>query len=309
MIIKCYNPITLECFEVITKASSVMWNKRFYGVGSFEIHLKETSVKELDIIKHNHNNGIVMKVIETFEETILYGYDLKGLTSFRYIKQPSTITDFSEGIIKSKATDCLATGDRAIENLVIATNQNRGTSITWSSENISLDDDLEKICLVDKIGYDITFDEAQFIFDVVIPEHKEDNIIFSRKFRNLENLEYNRDLFDTFNVVYSSDSGGTLVSLGNETGINRRESGTNKPEEMQNFLSDKGSVETLRGNANERLKYLVDWKLGDFVRIQNKDIYTVKQITEVKEAYEPSNQKFIPVFGEEKQSLIKRLKG
>ena len=98
-------------------------------------------------------------------------------------------------------------------------------------------------------------------------------------------------MFDTFNVVYSADSGGTLVSLGNETGINRRESGTNKPEEMQNFLSDKGSVETLRGNANERLKYLVDWKLGDFVRIQNKDIYTVKQITEVKEAYEPSNQK------------------
>ena len=97
MIIKCYNPITLECFEVITKASSVMWNKRFYGVGSFEIHLKETSVKELDIIKHNHNNGIVMKVIETFEETILYGYDLKGLTSFRYIKQPSTITDFFRG--------------------------------------------------------------------------------------------------------------------------------------------------------------------------------------------------------------------
>ena len=93
MIIKCYNATPkdgkFECFHAITRATSIIWNRKFYDVGSFQLSLIDNNPLHLgDLILHGGNSGIVMKIEETLTGCTVYGYDLKGLLKLRWIYAP-----------------------------------------------------------------------------------------------------------------------------------------------------------------------------------------------------------------------------
>ncbi len=307
MIIKCFNPITLECFDVLTRASSVIWNKKFLEVGSFEIHTDKCNLKKLDIIQHGNNAGIVMKITKTFEETAIYGYDLRGLTAFRYLFGEQSRSGNVESIIKGLATECLMTGERAIQHLTIAEDKKRGENITLTTKDKLLSECFSEIISKYSLGYEITLSDNGFLFDVVVPQDRTQTTVFSRKLHNVEELEYDNDLLETYNIVYYSDESGSVQQVGQATGIFRRESGTDKPEEAEQFLIENAEIETLRGTANDKLQYGIDWNIGDFVTVRFEDLETVKQITEAEIVFEPANNRVIPIFGEERENPIKKI--
>lgn len=313
MIIKCYNPLPVdgkfECFHVITKASSIIWNKKFYDVGSFQLSLTENPLKPNDIIVHGNNSGIVMKIEETINGCQIYGYTLKGITAFRHIYEPKTYSGDAESIIKAIATDTLTKGKRKIEGLTIASEHlTLSDTKTWECDNIKASETINKLCAETEIGYDVTFSENGMTFDTVIGRDMTKKLIFSRNFRNIEEMTYTADNYNTYNVALvktQTEDTITYSEQGNAEGIFRREGATDK--DAAAFLKEKAPVETLRGTANDKLHYGTDWQNGDYVTCIFKNYKTEKQIVEVKEVYEHNNSKIIPVFGEEKENVITKM--
>lgn len=318
MIIKCYHPIPesgkFVCFHIITKAVSAIWTKKFYDSGSFQLSLTKNCLQPNDIILHGGNSGIVMKTEETLSGCTIYGYALKGITQFRHIYQPKTYSGNAEEIIKLIAKDTLQTGKRAIEGLVIAENHlELSETKELTCDNVNVADKLKQFSLEEGIGFDITFSEDGLLFDVCTGRDMRDTITFSRNFRNVDDLTYTTDNYNTYNVAYSkteTEETGEYeyTESGDAEGILRREGASDKDPET--FLKEKAPVETLRGSANDKMQYGTDWKLGDYVTCIFGDRSTVKQITEVKEVYEKNGCKIIPVFGTEKENIVtKILKG
>ena len=130
-------------------------------------------------------------------------------------------------------------------------------------------------------------------------------IKFSRKNRTIESYELVNDIFNTYNVGYSTDENGTETVTGNATGFLRRE--CFKDKNIEEYLAEKAEIATLRGEANEKYVYGKDYELGDYVTVMTDEVQTVKQITEVKEVYEHGRSMIIPVFGTEKENPLKRI--
>lgn len=305
LIIKYYDPLTFETKGVITKAKSVVWNKKFYTYGTFDLEIDENVLSVNDIIYHNGNAGIVMQIVRNFQSVKVSGYDLKGITKFRHLFGLTEYSGKSEKIVKDIAAQFLNTGERKIAGISIAPLKGFGNSISISFDDENISDVLSKICEQDEIGYTVDFDETNIIFDVVKGIDRTDTVVFSRGRKNVEDLEYTRDNFDYCNVAYYIDENEAIQSEGTATGMLRREGATR--DDVITYLAEKKSVETLRGTANDKLIYKKDWNLGDYVTVEFEDMTTTKQITEVQEVHEPNRNMVIPVFGSEKENIIKKI--
>ena len=77
------------------------------------------------------------------------------------------------------------------------------------------------------------------------------------------------------------------------------------------YLKDNKTKESVEAEANDRMEYKKDWFLGDFVTVRlnvlGETLLLDKQITEVQEVFERGETKIIPVFGEKKDNIIKRI--
>lgn len=314
--IKIYTPADLECVAVIIKAISIEWNLRFYDYGSFVINLPfdcphlQYWVKN-NYVFHNGNVGIILYREQKKDSIEVRGYDLKGITSFRTCQ--GTKTGNVETVIKSYATEELTVGSKAIPNLTIAADQNRGESITKTVDLAKLDKTLNEICLENSMGYNIKKVDSGLVFDVVVPTDRSASVIFSRRFKNISDFDYIQDDYDSVNTVYNLD--GTITEYYNEvkTGLNRRETFTKNTDdaEAKALQEITGTKESVSAEANHRNKYNVSWFLGDYVQVVieafGETLSVKKQITEVKEVYEQGKTSIVPTFGEKKESAIKRL--
>ena len=78
------------------------------------------------------------------------------------------------------------------------------------------------------------------------------------------------------------------------------------------FLKENAAKETIEAEDSGRFTYRTDWSLGDYVTVRVAmpgEVLTLdKQITEVREVYNRGETKIEPVFGEKKESLIKKMK-
>lgn len=308
MIIKVFNPIpqdgVFKCIDVLTQAKSVIWNKRFYRAGSFQISLSTRRLKVGDLILHGENSGIITKAVETYNGANYYGQDLKGIFAQRYIYDELTLNDTKEKILHTLATDLLMTGVRAVSGLSVIENQSaQGEAVEFTTKGENAESAISKFCTENEIGYDISFSEENgMIFKTIYGTDKSNLLFFSREHRNMDSLEYTSDISSEVNYVKPEEETEeqTASSDASEyTGILRREG---------KEISE--AVETLRGSANNLYKYGVDYRLGDYVSVGFKEFSAKKQITEIEFVYEPNNNQVIPIFGTENENpIIKILKG
>ena len=310
MIIKTFDPVTMKEKETISQVISVIYNKRFYKVGSFEIHTTSDKFEENDIIafmsEGKMHSGIVMKIFESTEKKIVSGYDLKGMYCFRYITAPTEYEGTPDAILKDIVTEYFTTGDRAIPKFSIMPSVIDGENTVFLPENGYVEKAIESFGVIHEIGTDICFDvSGKLEFTTLKGMDKSKYIKFGRKFHNIEKTEYTKDLFNTYNVGYSLDEEGNEFVIGEQKGLLRRE--CYKEKNISEYLSEKAATETLRAEANEKYKYGVDYDLGDYVTVIHQNKETVKQITEVKEVYEKNKRIIVPVFGVEKENPIKKI--
>ena len=282
--IGCYrlNNGKWERFDVISKAESIIWTRRFYEVGSFQLATKNNIFRKYDIVSHEGKSGIVMKAHETWQGCNVYGYDLKGVASFRKMsEQTISVGANVESTLRTWITTYLLTGERAIEGLSLEASQGMTQTFTEElviSEGTKLSDVLEEQCKKYGIGWDITFNKGSLTYSFIKPKDNLD-IVFSRKHRTLEGAERIIDAYDEVN--------------NNGSGIFRREG---------DAITE--ASDYIMGTATPKA---VGYSLGDNVKVEEFGMLANQHITEMQYVYEPNNIIVVPSFGEVKKNIIKKL--
>lgn len=286
MLIGCYRLTDGEWkrFDIIAKTPSMIWTRRFFEEGSFQLQTKKNVLKEYDIIVQGNNAGIVLRTAEISGIVNVYGYDLKGIARFRKFSAETIGEVSAETKIKTWATTYLATGKRTIEGLTVA--ESKGVSSLLPAAEIADGNFADILAAQSKaadLGWDISFNSGKLVFDVIEPREKTE-IVFSRKRRNLEEAERIVDYYDVVNATTENDS---------VRGIRRREG--------DEFVNPSNYI-TGTSNANAK-----DYKLGDYVTVEEYGVSARLQITQIQYVYEPNNIIVVPSFGEVKQNIIKKL--
>lgn len=297
------------------------------------------------LIKHKNHCGIILYRRQNKDDIEIRGCDLNGLTTFRqvvppfvYLSNPTTISSYDRAsgnaetvmrhYIVAHMTNPTETA-RRIDNLSLGANGQRGQDIVWQARFTNLADELKKIGQYAQVGYNISFhpDSKQLIFDCLMGTDRTDSVTFCREYRNITDFDYTNDATGAVNLAYVGGSGEeeqqyiekVYKESNAPTGIRRQEGFTSSNGTVLSDVKDAGlsyidenkAVETVESESNTKLMYGRDWFLGDYVTVKIKafgeTMILEKQITEVQEVYERANNTVKPIFGDVKNSTIKRI--
>lgn len=159
-------------------------------------------------------------------------------------------------------------------------------------------------------------------------------VVFSDDFNNIMDATYFHSLKDWHNMAYMTWNDGTNdqttaianVKHGQTIGFDRKEIIISSSKNKVNDVSNEGRAELNRrplvenftaeilNNPNTMSTFNEDWFLGDIVTIQTKSIKknTIisvdAQIIQVEETYDNGEYSINAIFGEQKLSIIKKIK-
>lgn len=281
--------------NIIPKFKYAIWNRRFYEIGSFEISLpNDVGIKENDVIRMDGLSGIVMKTDRSLSGTVLYGYDLKGLTKRRMLSSQTAAKDTSVETQFKTWASCLTTGVKKIPGVEIETS--KGITKTFSEDtaigNERFSYTLENLAAEYNIGWDIEWKgisrtENKMIFTCSEPKERTD-ITISLNRRNIKEPHHITDIYDLCNATAEKQNE-------ENTGLNRYEGDEITP-----------SADYVTGEATETCAAL---NLGDIVTVETLGVTAQQQVTELQYIYEPNRRVIIPTYGENKKNIIKKLTG
>lgn len=235
---------------------------------------------------------------------------------------------------------------RKIPQLVIATDLQRGGHVSYSSRFKNVAEEMTTLSLASGLGWDVTLDfiNKKWVFDVVEGRNLVASqtvlppVIFSPQFESLQSLQYVQSELNYKNVAIVAGQGEgverRVVEVGNDIGLNRHEifidardiAEVDEDEQpipvnqVIQALTDRGQQqlneliqeEYLEGQilTNSSFKYQRDYDLGDIVTNQNKDwgVTLDARITEIKEVYEESGFGIEATFGNNRPTLIQKIK-
>ncbi|WP_307720513.1 siphovirus ReqiPepy6 Gp37-like family protein [Clostridium tagluense] len=242
----------------IDNYESLIFIRRFYKVGEFELHIninKAYTDKLIDgnlILLGNKLNkvGIIMHRENTYDQNgeptdtlLIKGPTLKGLCNRRLIIPINgaydSYTGSQEAIIKYFVeSNCINPTDvsRKIQNLVVAPNLNRGFQDKWRSRYEVLSDKLTEIGEYANLGWDIVlnFNNNKLVFDITqgrdltADQELLPPVIFSVDFDNLKSRHYIDSSLNHKNVGYcggrGDDENRLVQQVGEVSGFDRIES-------------------------------------------------------------------------------------
>ncbi|MFL1998343.1 siphovirus ReqiPepy6 Gp37-like family protein [Lysinibacillus irui] len=235
---------------------------------------------------------------------------------------------------------------RRIPQLVIAPDKLRGIHTVYSSRFKNVAEEMSTISLASGLGWDVTLDirNKKWVFDVVEGKNLvagqsiNPPVIFSPQFESLKSLQYTQSELNYKNVAIVAGQGEgverRVIEVGNYTEINRHEifidardvAETDEDEQplpeqqVIQALTDRGEQqlneliqeEYLEGQilANSPFRYQNDYDLGDVTTIQNIDwgVSMDARITDIKEIHETGGFGIEATFGNNRPTLIQKIK-
>ena len=237
---------------------------------------------------------------------------------------------------------------RKMDNLVLSPNLNRGGSVSWQSRYKNLADEIVGISLVSGLGWNVDIDTSseRFVFTVLegrnltVDQSILPPAIFSPEFNTLGKMTFTESELNYRNVAIvggqGEDVNRRIVEVGNSTGYDRYELFVDARDVSETDDQDppvqRSNAEiiadlTVRGQQNlteyeqevylegqaltkSKLVYERDYDLGDIVTLQNKEwgVTLNARITEVKEIYEPGKTVIELTFGNNRPTLISKVK-
>lgn len=213
---------SFKIIQTVAKVKSITWTSRFTESGSFRLQLPHDFQSSVDLmgkfIRHKGHYGIIQYISANEEQTEVRGYDLKAITIFRQVL-PGTYTGAVETVIKQIVSDNTE-GDRGFPRFSVAADQKRGETITYTVESPdTMENVLKKLCEDNGIGYTVTVQDKNMIFDVVIPNTVDHT--YSERRRNVTGWEYTHDQLAEKNTEMLLVAPVTFIELskeGNKTG-------------------------------------------------------------------------------------------
>jgi hypothetical protein len=366
--IRILTPV-LDLLAEIDDYESLLFTRRWHEVGEFELrinrHKRHTELlqrgnlimlgasrNKVGIIRHREieldENG------KKTENWLIKGIALKGVTAQRITVPPvgdshDRASGAAETVMKRYVDNHIVNPvdvKRKIDMLVIASDQQRGSQISWESRFKNLADELIEISKASGLGWDVIldFEQKKWIFDVfegrdlTVNQSVNPPVIFSPQFESLKQLSFVESDYNYKNYGYIAGQGEgeerRVVEVGEAEGLSRietfidsrdiseeDESGQALPEEQviaklrergQQKLSEFAQEFFLEGQilTNSPFAYEKDYDLGDIVTIQNREWGVTRdaRITEIKEIYEPGGFQIEATFGESRPTLVKKLK-
>lgn len=366
--------VITQDFQLLTEIdnyASAIVTRSWQGIGSLELrinkYMKDTqllqkgvllilggSLNKVFIIKHKEieldENG------KASENWLIKAPSLKSVLGQR-ITLPPTTTAYdnkqgdAETVMHHYVNNNVVNPDvvnRAIPNLILAANQNRGSTLSWQSRFKNLAEELTEQSLACGLGWNITLDLAnqKWAFDVkegrnlTVNQSELPPVIFSPKFDSLKTLNYSDSDLNYRNSAYVAGQGeGTdrrVIDIGNSTGLNRHEvfidardvdEETDAEPPVQR--PDAEVISDLANRGNRKLAEMIqerylegqiltkspfiyekDYDLGDIVTVQNKEwgVTMDARITEIKEIYEVDGFQLEATFGNDRPTLLDKIK-
>lgn len=251
--------INFNLIDEITKYQSLQLTRKHHEIGDVELKVNRYAkganelTKDRIIFPHNQLHKVYqikhreIELDEKGKETenwIIKAKPLKSWLTQRLILPPvgksnDVINDNAETVMKHYVDVCAVNpvdAKRKIPNLVIATNQNRGDTISRSARFDVLSDEMTTISQLSGLGWNISVDikNKQFVFDVVEGVNRvatqRDNppVIFSPEFNSLKSMGYTESYLDYKNMAYIAGQGEgvdrRVITIGDTTsGLDRYE--------------------------------------------------------------------------------------
>lgn len=335
MEIRVYTP-ELKFLGVIESFKSLIWRRKYYEPGQFELHAPGTK-ENIELLKAGN---IITKrgskeagVIGEFKDTekgrdsqiIRKGYFLSVYLDRRLIKTTVTFNGTYENAMRH-----LVTQVTPIPLLELGKLNNYKETARLQVTYKQLGTYLTKIAKCSGLGYRIRpdFKTKKLYFEVysgvdhTTKQKEEPHVIFSGKYENLNKVDYAANDNKYKNKFYIGGQGEgkdrivEILDYG-ATGTDLREVFIDAKDLKQGDLTEQQYREVLRQRGKEKaenfkryesmeaevadtnFKYKVHWDLGDKVTALKKEwgLTLHKRITEVEEVYENGGITITPVLG------------
>lgn len=319
---------------VLDKYESLAWDRSLYECGSFQVEL-QTNRPGADAVAVNrvvydfnrpHMAGVIKRIEQDDERIIVSGPMLKGIAKQRIVVPPDAdgaygwdrISGAAETVYKHYAAKHLAAPDdsnRALAQVVIAPDRNRGIELPWQNRFDVLADVFKQIGEFTGMGWDIRLDLANkhWVFDVVPGVDRtvgsEEPIIIDRA--SLAGVQYAIGIENWVNAGYAGGAGEdekrliyTVFDGDIRQGLDRQEGFLDCGSlatvddliyEGKHQLKDFAREESLDAKhlENSIYRYGEDYDLGDLITILMKDGRASNtRITGIKESYDSNGYSF-----------------
>lgn len=334
IIIRFFNK-DLDFIGEVDDFTSFIYERKWFTYSNFQL-VVENFDKDLFqegnyIVVNNdpYRSGQITKVNITDDTVTIKGFGIgfwftDRITYPTINKNTFSMSDYAENImyelIKFNAIDSNIT-NRNFQNLIVNSTQGRGEKIAFETRYKVLSDELETISKTSRLGWNIKFDykNKRFIFESLVGIDRTVNqadvppMIFSRRYDNILELEYTKDVSEYKNcaIVAGQGEGSNreiVIVNDNLSGQDRKElfvdardveDGTNLADRGKSKLAENTIIESFEATIDTE-SYRVEWDLGDFVTILDDEIGVISdtQIVEVVEIYEDGILSVEPVFGE-----------
>lgn len=334
IIIRFFNK-DLDFIGEVDDFTSFIYERKWFTYSNFQL-VVENFDKDLFqegnyIVVNNdpYRTGQITKVNITDDTVTIKGFGIgfwftDRITYPTINKNTFSMSDYAENImyelIKFNAIDSNIT-NRNFQNLIVNSTQGRGEKIAFETRYKVLSDELETISKTSRLGWNIKFDykNKRFIFESLVGIDRTVNqadvppMIFSRRYDNILELEYTKDVSEYKNcaIVAGQGEGSNreiVIVNDNLSGQDRKElfvdardieDGTNLADRGKSKLAENTIIESFEATIDTE-SYRVEWDLGDFVTILDDEIGVISdtQIVEVVEIYEDGILSVEPVFGE-----------
>ena len=328
----------------IENQTSLIWTRKFYEPGAFELHAPITDenlymLQEGNIIgKKGSDEAGVIEDIEKEESDIKNEITVKGrfLSSYmdrRLIKKTVNFSGYIEVAMRQLYSGCIPI---PLVELGSLNGFKERAEFQVTMKNLLAYEN--KLSRAGAIGfrYRPDFVNHKIIFETyqgknrTLNQHENNRVIFSEDYNNLNNAiyKYNSQNLKTFAIVGGQGEGDarTYYELGGGEGYDLREVFVDakdlNPEGMtaaqykaallqraQETLNESIVSESLECETEAAINftYKVDYDLGDIVTVRKKkwNLYMNQRITELSEVYEYGGMTVVPTFGDPLPEKIK----
>ena len=322
----------------IENQTSLIWTRKFFEAGNFEIHAPITQ-KNLSLFVRGNIVSIkgakeagVIEDIEKEESDIKNEITVKGrfLSSYmdrRIIKRTVNYDNAKiEVVMRELLTACVP-----IPLVELGELHGFDDRVSFQATYRNLQVVQTKIAKYGLIGYRFTpdFDAHKIVFDTMkgtdhsFAQSEHNRVIFSEDYNNLTNAIYkfNDQALKTCAIVGGQGDGSdrVVVTVGGGEGLGLRELFVDARDLSPENLTAAQYKEVLKQRGYEALneaieaeslecetapeinfKYKDDYDLGDIVTVKKKSwgLYMNKRITEIQEVYEYGGGYVVPTLGD-----------
>lgn len=323
---------------VIENHTSLVWTRKLYTAGEFEIHAPATKdnlalLKAGNIVtKGDKKEAAVIRGMENEESTVVNEITRTGYFLPVYYSDRLTGPMFNFSGTAEQALYRLAHTPETIPFMKWGEQQGFPERIEFQATYKNTLSLMEKIARASGLGFRVRsdFKERALAFEVYRGKDRSagqrvnPRVVFSETYNNLNRAKYtyNDELYKTKVIVGGSGEGSDriYVTVGGGSGFDLREVFLDAKDIKQEEMTQAEYLAALRARGEEHLKtscnikecfeseveaevnfiYRQDYDLGDIVTIKKKswEISTDLRITELQEVYEHGGMYVVPTLGD-----------